>query len=88
MAPSPLESSKAYGQVFETGLKTRREVVGDAYVNGALEKGATQFARPMQELVTSWCWGDVWNRPGLERKQRSLLSKFCHICDTTQRGSS
>jgi 4-carboxymuconolactone decarboxylase len=71
---APLEVSAAYGEVFKTGLTTRREVVGDAYVNGALEKGSTQFARPMQEFVTSWCWGDVWNRPGLERKQRSLLS--------------
>ncbi|KAK5744131.1 hypothetical protein LTR17_002161 [Elasticomyces elasticus] len=68
------EHSEAYGKVFDDGLKMRREVVGNAYVDAALERGSTPFARPMQELVTSWCWGDVWNRPGLERKQRSLLN--------------
>jgi hypothetical protein len=61
---------------FDTGLKIRKEVVGEHYVNGALARGSTEFAYPMQELVTEWCWGDIWNRPGLDRKQRSLLSEF------------
>jgi 4-carboxymuconolactone decarboxylase len=69
-----LEKSETYGETFDAGLKIRREVVGNAYVDAALTKGSTPFARPNQELVTSWCWGDVWGRPGLERKQRSLLS--------------
>ncbi|KAH7386667.1 carboxymuconolactone decarboxylase [Phaeosphaeria sp. MPI-PUGE-AT-0046c] len=59
---------------FDTGLKTRKEVVGEQYVNGALAKGSGEFAYPMQELVTEWCWGEIWNRPGLDRKQRSLLN--------------
>ena len=63
-----------HSKLFEAGLKTRREVVGDAYVDKALEAGSSDFAKPMQELVTEFCWGVVWNRPGLDRKQRSLLN--------------
>ncbi|KAF9698078.1 hypothetical protein EKO04_003943 [Ascochyta lentis] len=60
--------------LFETGLKNRREVVGEAYVNRALQNGSSEFAYPGQQLVTEYCWGNVWSRPGLERKQRSLLN--------------
>lgn len=61
-------------QLFDAGIKTRREVVGDAYVDKALAGGSSDFAKPMQDLVTEMCWGHVWNRPGLDRKQRSLLN--------------
>lgn len=60
--------------LFDEGLKVRRAVVGDAYVNQALENGSTEFSRPGQELVTEWCWGYAWTRPGLERRDRSLLN--------------
>jgi 4-carboxymuconolactone decarboxylase len=60
-------------ELYEQGLKVRREVVGDSYVDAAL-KGADDFSMPMQELVTQYCWGDVWARPGLDRKSRSLLN--------------
>jgi 4-carboxymuconolactone decarboxylase len=60
-------------ELYEKGLKTRREVVGDAYVDAAL-KGADEFSMPMQELVTKYCWGDVWNRPDLDRRTRSLVN--------------
>jgi len=60
-------------ELFEKGLKTRREVVGDVYVDAAL-KGADEFSMPMQELVTQYCWGDVWNRPGIDRKTRSIVN--------------
>jgi len=66
--------TELHAQLFAAGLKTRREVVGDAYVDRALETGSSSFAKPMQELVTEFCWGAVWNRPGLDRKQRSLLN--------------
>ncbi|HVL58071.1 MAG TPA: 4-carboxymuconolactone decarboxylase [Burkholderiaceae bacterium] len=59
--------------LYDAGMKTRREVVGDAYVDAALAS-ADDFSRPMQELVTQYCWGDVWNRPGLDRRSRSLLN--------------
>lgn len=60
-------------ELFEQGLKIRREVVGDAYVDASL-KSADDFSMPMQELVTQFCWGEVWSRPGLDRKGRSLLN--------------
>jgi 4-carboxymuconolactone decarboxylase len=61
-------------QLFDAGLKVRRSVVGEAYVDRALSNGSTEFSRPGQELVTEWCWGYAWTRPGLDRKQRSLLN--------------
>jgi 4-carboxymuconolactone decarboxylase len=61
-------------QLFKLGLATRRSVIGDEYVDRALANGNTKFSRPGQELVTEWCWGWAWNRPGLEKKQRSLLN--------------
>lgn len=60
-------------ELYEQGLQIRRAVVGDAYVDAAL-KNADDFSRPMQELVTQYCWGDVWARPGLDRRSRSLLN--------------
>jgi len=60
-------------QLFDKGLQTRREVLGAEYVDGSI-KNADEFSREMQELVTQYCWGDVWNRPGLERKTRSFLN--------------
>lgn len=60
-------------ELFEKGLKVRREVVGDTYVDASL-KGADDFSMPMQELVTEFCWGEVWSRPGLDRRSRSLLN--------------
>jgi 4-carboxymuconolactone decarboxylase len=55
------------------GLATRRQVLGDAYVDRALEN-ADDFSWPMQELVTGFCWDAIWNRPGLPRKTRSLVN--------------
>ncbi|ENB9663460.1 MULTISPECIES: carboxymuconolactone decarboxylase family protein [Pseudomonas] len=60
-------------ELFERGLQTRREVLGDAYVDAALAN-ADEFGMPMQELVSQYCWGDVWNRPDLDRRTRSLLN--------------
>ncbi|HJV79673.1 MULTISPECIES: 4-carboxymuconolactone decarboxylase [Oxalobacteraceae] len=60
-------------ELFDKGLKTRREVLGAEYVDASI-KNADEFNMPMQELVTQYCWGDVWNRPGLERRTRSFLN--------------
>ncbi|GAB13787.1 4-carboxymuconolactone decarboxylase [Arthrobacter globiformis NBRC 12137] len=60
-------------ELFDKGLATRREVLGEEYVQRSLDS-ADEFSMPMQELVTQYCWGDVWNRPGLERAQRSLIN--------------
>ena len=58
---------------FKRGLKTRREVLGDKYVEASLDN-ATEFSFPMQKLVTEYCWDEIWNRPGLSRRDRSLLN--------------
>ncbi|KAI6773072.1 hypothetical protein HG530_004030 [Fusarium avenaceum] len=61
-------------EMFDLGIKNRREVVGDSYVDAALKNGSSEFSYPGQQLVTEWCWGNIWSRPGLDRKQRSLLN--------------
>ena len=58
---------------FERGLATRRAVLGREYVDAAIAS-ADEFNRPMQELVTEYCWDEIWNRPGLDRRTRSLLN--------------
>lgn len=58
---------------FDKGLKVRREVLGEEYVTKALAD-VDDFDRPMQELVTEYCWGTIWTRDGLPRKTRSLLN--------------
>jgi len=60
-------------ELFEQGLAMRRAVLGSEYVDASI-KNATDFNIDMQELVTQYCWGDVWNRPGLDRKTRSFLN--------------
>jgi 4-carboxymuconolactone decarboxylase len=60
-------------ELFDRGLATRREVLGAEYVDASI-RNADDFNMPMQELVTQYCWGDVWNRPGLDRRTRSLLN--------------
>lgn len=60
-------------ELFDRGLATRREVLGADYVDAVI-RDADDFSRPLQELVTQYAWGDVWNRPGLDRRTRSLLN--------------
>jgi len=60
-------------KLFDEGLATRREVLGAEYVDAAI-RGADDFNRPMQEYVTQYVWGGIWNRPGLDRRTRSLLN--------------
>ena len=58
---------------FDKGLKTRREVLGAEYVDNSL-KNADAFNMPLQELVTEYCWNEIWNRPGLDRRTRSIIN--------------
>lgn len=60
-------------ETFDKGLATRREVLGDAYVDAAL-KNVTDFNIDLQEWVTQSAWGEVWTRPGLDRRTRSMLN--------------
>ena len=57
----------------EAGLKTRREVLGAGYVDKA-QAAADDFNQPFTELLNTYCWNDVWNRPGLPRQTRSMLN--------------
>lgn len=60
-------------ETFDKGLATRREVLGDAYVDAAL-KNVTDFNIELQEWVTQCAWGEIWTRPGLDRRTRSMLN--------------
>ena len=59
--------------LYDQGLKTRREVLGADYVDNAIAN-ADEFSMPLQELTTQVAWGLIWNRPGLDRRTRSLLN--------------
>lgn len=61
------------GEKFERGLTTRRTVLGDAYVERSL-KAADDFNWPIQKLATEYCWDEIWNRPDLDKRSRSLLN--------------
>jgi 4-carboxymuconolactone decarboxylase len=60
-------------ELFDKGLRVRREVLGAEYVDAAI-KNADDFNMPMQEMVTQYAWGDIWNRPCLDRRTRSFLN--------------
>src|SRR6266480_5168450 len=60
-------------RTHDKGLEIRKAVLGEAYVSNAL-KNADDFNKPVQELVTEYCWGAVWGRDGLPRKTRSMLN--------------
>ena len=58
---------------YDQGLAVRRAVLGSEYVDSSI-KNADAFSKPMQDFVTQYCWGEVWTRPGLDRKTRSFLN--------------
>lgn len=58
---------------YDQGMKTRRSVLGDAHVDRAL-KNRTKFNEPFQDLITRYAWGEIWSRPGLPKKTRSLMT--------------
>ncbi|MFI0846452.1 carboxymuconolactone decarboxylase family protein [Mesorhizobium sp. IMUNJ 23232] len=68
-----MTDSKPRSEKFERGLKTRRAVLGSEYVDRSLEQ-ADDFNWPMQQLTTEWCWDEIWNRPGIDRRTRSVLN--------------
>jgi 4-carboxymuconolactone decarboxylase len=57
----------------ETGMQTRREVLGDAHVDRATAL-AGAFGEPFQDLITRYAWGAVWSRPGIDRRMRSAIT--------------
>jgi 4-carboxymuconolactone decarboxylase len=60
-------------ELFEKGLKIRREVLGAEHVDRSIAS-ADDFNSDLQELVTKYCWGEIWNRPGLSKQDRSRLN--------------
>ncbi|MFC6041864.1 4-carboxymuconolactone decarboxylase [Nocardioides hankookensis] len=54
-------------------MTVRREVLGDAHVDRAVA-GTTDFTRDFQELITAYAWGEIWTRPGLDRRSRSMIT--------------
>jgi 4-carboxymuconolactone decarboxylase len=66
-------SNSEKDSLYDRGLAVRRQVLGDEYVDRALAE-ASPFSKPVQELVTEYCWGAVWGRSGLELKTRSLIN--------------
>ena len=58
---------------YERGMETRREVLGDAHVDRAIE-GTTPFTADFQEFITRYAWGEIWSRPGLDRRTRSCIT--------------
>jgi 4-carboxymuconolactone decarboxylase len=66
---------KTNPKLYEEGLKVRREVLGSAYVDPQIERAKTDpFVAAIQDMVTEYCWGYGWTRPGLDRKTRSMLN--------------
>jgi 4-carboxymuconolactone decarboxylase len=66
-------------QTFERGLEIRKSVLGKEFVENAI-RTADDFSRPLQELVTEYCWGAVWGREGLDKRTRSLLNLAMISC--------
>lgn len=58
---------------YDAGIKVRREVLGDAHVDRALAQ-ADEFSGDFQEFITRYAWGEIWNRPGLDRRSRSCVT--------------
>ena len=57
----------------EKGMQTRREVLGDEHVDRAVA-GTTEFTADFQDFITRYAWGEVWSRPGLDRRARSMIT--------------
>ncbi|QYH35462.1 4-carboxymuconolactone decarboxylase [Salinibacterium sp. M195] len=60
-------------ELFDRGMANRRAVLGDAHVDRSIAS-ATEFSQELIEHVTKYCWGDIWDRPGLARRDRSIAN--------------
>jgi 4-carboxymuconolactone decarboxylase len=57
----------------DRGMEIRREVLGDEHVDEAVSK-TTEFTKDFQDLITRYAWGEIWTRPGLDRRMRSAIT--------------
>lgn len=60
-------------QIHDRGMQVRREVLGDEHVDGAVAR-TTEFTAEFQSLITRYAWGEIWSRPGLDRRMRSAIT--------------
>lgn len=58
---------------YDSGMRVRREVLGDTHVDRAIER-TTEFTADFQDFITRYAWGEIWTRPGLDRKTRSCIT--------------
>src|SRR5512143_2060138 len=65
--------SRSDEERFEAGMRVRREVLGDEHVDRAIAR-TSAFTEPFQSFITRAAWGDVWDRPGLDRRSRSMVT--------------
>jgi len=72
-AMKPQDSALINDPAFQQGLTTRTQVMGESFVDRAFTN-ATDYTMPMQEFITANAWGNVWQRPGLDLKTRSLIT--------------
>jgi 4-carboxymuconolactone decarboxylase len=68
-----MEMKRMSKETFERGLEIRKSVLGKEFVEKSIAS-ADEFNRPLQELVTEYCWGAVWGRDGLPKKTRSIIN--------------
>jgi 4-carboxymuconolactone decarboxylase len=69
--PRPEGEGLTDGERYAQGMATRREVLSDAHVDRAIA-GTTAVTADFQDLITRYAWGDIWSRPGLDRRSRSV----------------
>ena len=68
-----MDTNDTHATTYEEGLAVRKEVLGASHVERSLGQ-VSEFSRPIQELVTEYCWGAVWTREGLDRRSRSMIN--------------
>ncbi len=73
MSKSPKLRREFATPLFAKGLEVRRDVLGAAYVDNSVAS-ASAFMVDFQKLVTEYCWGEIWTRPGIDRRTRSVLN--------------
>lgn len=73
VTPQPAGPDDSHTATWQRGIAVRKDVLGPEHVERSMN-GVSDFTRPMQDLVTEYCWGTIWTRDGLERKTRSLIN--------------
>lgn len=66
-------STDGMDEIHARGMEVRRAVLGDAHVDRAIER-TTSFTEDFQDLITRYAWGEIWSRPGLDRRTRSCIT--------------